>query len=266
VDVHDVDGWVGSACQYSNSTTCSGHGTVDALGSCMCAPPSGWSEHYGNFTGADCSGKPPLLRGEDEQLAGCATAFLWIAIFAAPCLCWIVVVCSDNHWEEADWRGNDWDRLYDAVMIFVSLLRTCDNFCFWYFFAVTLRDEDTHTFLEEQGLFCYAYKAEGGDFDAVWGSSLALCIVGTILVQLDCCALPFQWREVVERLMLLKDVPQLYLQVIYFGTLGFGNADRVAKVSFYCTCTRSFISPPPFLCNGGKSRRCVLDRHYAGTA
>ena len=29
---------------------------------------------------------------------------------------------------------------------------------------------------------------------------------------------------------------------------------------------RALYRPAPFLCNGGKSRLCVLDRRYAGTA
>ena len=47
---------------------------------------------------------------------------------------------------------------------------------------------------------------------------------------------------------------------------GMLNASRSSWYDHGGGDVRALYLSAPFLCNGGKSRLCVLDRHYAGTA
>ena len=102
----------------------------------------------------------------------------------------------------------------------------------WAFFSISLRKE---------GEFAAVYAADGGDPDQIWNTSLAFCILGTLLY------FPDLWgfvkrvdpnagagdaktsAMITATVFFLEDLPQLVLNAgIYLPTLGIGEADPVA--------------------------------------
>ena len=120
-------------------------------------------------------------------------------------------------------------------------LRTYDLMSDWAFFALVLR---------EGGRFDVEYTDEGGNFEAVWTSSLVFCIIGSITwcVDLKVNFNDYQAKtsdNTAERsfrdltlagiaVVVLEDGPQFVLQCIYWGTIGYGSMgeDAVAVVCF----------------------------------
>lgn len=260
-----TDSWVGPLCAFSDTTTCSGRGRVDNQGKCECTSPPN-NEFYGNYTGADCSGDPVLVALEDEENAQYTTFYIAFGIMVSLCFFgmlslayWCGVYC---HGGVETIKKAGWCHKL-TLFPFVVSFRTSDFMSDWAFYAITLRD----------GGFFYALASEDGlNYGAIHAAALAFCILGSILFLVELklgfwerltlwgreawfdggfsspafrseFGAGYFWVPVTTILaMLLEDVPQLYLQTVYFKTVGFENADGVSTFSFVMSAASLVIN------------------------
>lgn len=255
-----TDSWVGPSCAFSDATTCSGRGRVDNQGKCECTGPPN-NEFYGNYTGADCSGDPVLVALEDEENAQYTTYYIAFGIMVSLCFLGMLSLaywCGFEGNENDTIKRNGWCHKL-TLFPFVVSFRTSDFMSDWAFYAITMRD----------GGFFYALASEDGlNYGAIHAAALAFCILGSILFLVE-LKLGFYerfvlwgseaykdgdyvasfygsgyfWVPVTTILaMLLEDVPQLYLQTVYFKTVGFENADGVSIFSFVMSAASLVIN------------------------
>eukprot|EP00729_Bicosta_minor_P007955 gene7955-18750_t len=165
--------FLGVACAYSDATTCLGRGTVDALtGICECAGPPD-NAFYGNYTGVDCSGAPQLESLEDEENARYTTYYIAFGILVTltflGCLgCAWCLAGTDN-------RGGIKELGCCTKLTlapFVIAFRVSDFMSDWAFYAITLRNG---------GFFFNLAIAEGVNYAAIHSAARAFCILGSIL-------------------------------------------------------------------------------------
>lgn len=254
-----TDSWVGPSCEFSDATTCSGRGRVDNQGKCECACPPN-NAFYGKYTGADCSGDPVLLALEDEENAQYTAYYIAFGIMVSLCFLGMLSLaywCGFNGDKHYTIQGEGWCHKL-TLFPFVVSFRTSDFMSDWAFYAITMRD----------GGFFYALASEDGlNYGAIHAAALAFCILGSILFLVELKLgfyerLTLWGREAYESggytydwgagyfwvpvttilAMLLEDVPQLYLQTVYFKTVGFENADGVSTFSFVMSAASLVIN------------------------
>lgn len=253
--------YLGAACEYSDATTCSGRGAVDPLtGACACAGPPN-NVFYGNYTGADCSGDPVLVALENQENAQYTTYYIAFGILVTLCFFGCLGVACFIGKDGDDMltiKYNGWCHKL-TLFPFVVSFRTSDFMSDWAFYAITLRD----------GGFFYALASEDQlNYGAIHAAALAFCILGSILflveLKLGFYARLELWGREAYRdggyteysygsgyfwvpattilAMLLEDAPQLYLQTVYFKTVGFENADGVSTFSFAMSASSLVIN------------------------
>lgn len=249
-----------SCSEYSDTTTCSGRGRVDNQGKCECTSPPN-NAFYGNYTGADCSGDPVLVALENQENAQYTTYYIAFGILVTLTFLGSLGVAywcgfNFNGDEDDTIKGNGWCNKL-TLFPFVVSFRTSDFMSDWAFYAITMRD----------GGFFYALASEDGlNYGAIHAAALAFCILGSILFLVE-LKLGFYerlhlwgreahldgyytddgagyfWVPATTILaMLLEDAPQLYLQTVYFKTVGFENADGVSTFSFVMSAASLVIN------------------------
>lgn len=258
-----TDSWVGPSCAFSDATTCSGRGRADPVtGVCECAGPPN-NAFYGNYTGADCSGDPVLVALENQENAQYTTYYIAFGILVTLTFLGSLGVAywcgfRFDGYEDDTIKENGWCHKL-TLFPFVVSFRTSDFMSDWAFYAITLRD----------GGFFYALASEDGlNYGAIHAAALAFCILGSILFLVELklgfyerltlwgreahwdggyagydYGAGYFWVPVTTILaMLLEDVPQLYLQTVYFKTVGFENADGVSTFSFVMSAASLVIN------------------------
>eukprot|EP00729_Bicosta_minor_P017002 gene17002-16405_t len=249
-----------SCSEFSDTTTCSGRGRVDDQGKCACASPPN-NAFYGNYTGADCSGDPVLVALENQENAQYRTYYIAFGILVTLTFLGSLGVAYCCDFEQVNAIKRDGWRTKLTLFPFVVSFRTSDFMSDWAFYAITLRD----------GGFFYALASEDQlNYGAIHAAALAFCILGSILFLVE-LKLGFYarlrlwgreaywdgdyiashreygsgyfWVPATTILaMLLEDAPQLYLQTVYFKTVGFENADGVSTFSFAMSASSLVIN------------------------
>lgn len=192
---------------------------------------------------------------EDEENARYTTYYIAFGIMVTLCFLGCVGVawcgCGDGTSGISD---VGWGTKL-TLAPFVIAFRTSDFMSDWAFFAITLRNGGL--------FFTLAMEQEGVNYAAIHSAAKAFCILGSILFVVE---IPFGfmgrlwlWSDEAEKnkdssgyhkyaddyscgyfwvpattilALILEDAPQLYLQTVYFKTVGVENADGVATFAF----------------------------------
>jgi hypothetical protein len=247
---------------------------VDDQGICECAGPPN-NAFYGNYTGEDCLGAPQLKSLEDEENARYTTYYIAFAVLVTITFfgCFGLAWCGGTFCggssrygiKEVGWRT----KL--TLVPFVIAFRVSDFMSDWAFYAITLRNG---------GFFFVLTMEQGVNYAAIHSAALAFCILGSILFVVEIpmgffgrlhlwsteaevnnkyssesstdgdrtyattgetCG--YFWVPATTILALcLEDAPQLYLQTLYFKTVGFENADGVATFAFVMSALSLFLN------------------------